>query len=171
MFKIFFFYLSSFIFAQTSRNTLELSSPAFTREVNSLISQFKSELISIEQLDALTQNKSKFLLLDVREKKEFDVSHILNSVNIDSQEFDIDKFLAKFDTKKVIVYCSVGYRSGYVADQILKRGIPVFNLYGGIFEWSNLQRPLVDISGKATQRVHTYNKKWAKWVKNTDKVN
>jgi rhodanese-related sulfurtransferase len=172
MLKMFFLYLTSFIFAQASSNSLKLSSPAFTQEVNSLISRFSSELISVDQLDTLIQSKSKIVLLDVREKKEFDISHILNSVNIDSREFDVDRFLATIDRgQRVIVYCSVGFRSGQVADQILKRGIRVYNLYGGIFEWSNLDKPLVDTTVKTTHRVHTYNKNWAKWVTKALKVN
>jgi len=40
----------------------------------------------------------------------------------------------------------------------------VYNLYGSIFEWVNDGNEVVDKNNKPTDEVHTYNKKWSKWV-------
>ena len=38
----------------------------------------------------------------------------------------------------IVVYCSVGYRSEKIAEELDKLGFTnVSNLYGGIFEWIN----------------------------------
>jgi 3-mercaptopyruvate sulfurtransferase SseA len=72
---------------------------------------------------------------------------------------------------EIIVYCSVGFRSGSVAKKLIKNGYTnVLNLYGGLFEWSNQELPLVDNDGKPTLKIHTYNKKWGKWVEKGEKV-
>ena len=42
----------------------------------------------------------------------------------------------------------------------------VYNLYGSIFEWANQGHRLVDKGGQPTFKLHTYNKKWSKWVDN-----
>jgi predicted sulfurtransferase len=70
----------------------------------------------------------------------------------------------------IIVYCSVGYRSEKVAEQIIAAGYTqVSNLYGGIFEWVNEEQPVYDTKGK-TQKVHAYNKVWGVWLRKGKKV-
>ena len=76
--------------------------------------------------------------------------------------------LNKIDKQKpIIVYCSIGYRSEKIAEKIKASGFAkVYNLYGSIFEWANNELPLVEMNNKPTQKVHTYNKKWSKWMLN-----
>jgi len=65
----------------------------------------------------------------------------------------------------IVVYCSIGYRSEKIGEKIQKLGFTkVYNLYGSIFEWVNQDNPVVDSNNKPTDKVHTYNKKWSKWV-------
>ncbi|MBU0695313.1 MAG: rhodanese-like domain-containing protein, partial [Bacteroidetes bacterium] len=71
----------------------------------------------------------------------------------------------------VVVYCSVGYRSEKIAEKLIHDGYKnVFNLYGGIFEWGNEGNPIYKDNGIQTTEIHTYNKKWAKWVERGTKV-
>jgi len=37
-------------------------------------------------------------------------------------------------------------------------------LKGGIFQWVNDKKPIVDLNGRSTTRIHTYNKAWGVWV-------
>ena len=46
----------------------------------------------------------------------------------------------------------------------------VRNLYGGIFQWKNQDKPVVDTKGIKTDSVHTYSKAWSKWLKKGIKV-
>ena len=72
---------------------------------------------------------------------------------------------------KIIVYCSVGYRSERIGERLLKLGFTdVSNLYGGIFDWINDGNPVVNTSGIRTDSVHTYNKEWSKWVEKGVKI-
>jgi hypothetical protein len=40
----------------------------------------------------------------------------------------------------------------------------VYNLYGSIFEWANRGYKVIDAQGQKTQKVHTYNQSWSKWL-------
>ena len=72
---------------------------------------------------------------------------------------------------RIIVYCSVGYRSERIGEQLLANGYSnVTNLYGGIFEWVNSDYPVVDTNNVKTNKVHAYSKLWGKWLKNGEKV-
>lgn len=112
------------------------------------------------------------VLLDTREKEEFDVSHIPNAIFSGYKDFNTDalKDLSKTDT--IVVYCSVGYRSERIGEKLQKMGFSkVFNLYGGIFEWKNTGNEVVNAQGLTTEKVHTYNKKWSQWLTHGEKVN
>ena len=69
------------------------------------------------------------------------------------------------------MYCSVGYRSEKISEKLIAAGFTdVSNLYGGIFEWVNIGRPVYKASNQKTNRVHTYNKEWSKWLRTGIKV-
>ncbi|RMG61980.1 MAG: rhodanese-like domain-containing protein, partial [Bacteroidetes bacterium] len=71
----------------------------------------------------------------------------------------------------VVVYCTVGYRSERIGEQLQALGFTqVYNLYGGIFAWKNQGFPVVDPEGKPTERVHTYNADWSQWLRQGEKV-
>ena len=77
------------------------------------------------------------------------------------------------DVVKVVCYCSVGYRSSYLAQQLLceldkpvyqemKSKVMVYNLEGSIFKWANEGKDLQDNRGRKTVVVHPYNFVWGK---------
>ena len=67
--------------------------------------------------------------------------------------------------QKVVVYCSIGYRSEKIGEQLQQLGYKdVHNLYGSIFEWVNAGNEVVDAKNNKTRKVHTYNRKWSQWV-------
>ena len=117
-----------------------------------------------------------FILLDVREKREFDVSHIPGAVQIDpgANATDVQALLAEAgadaDTP-VVVYCSVGRRSSRLGSRMVDAldGRPVVNLRGGVFAWHNEARPLENAAG-TTDAVHPYNTKWGKLVERSEGI-
>ncbi len=115
---------------------------------------------------------SNAIFLDTRSKKEFEVSHLENAQFIDYESFELNQLNLPINTEDtIIVYCSVGYRSEKVGEQLIEAGYTnVFNLYGGIFEWKNNQYPVYNSNGDLTDSVHTYNKDWSKWLTNGIKV-
>ena len=129
------------------------------------------------QKDLTGPDKSKYLVLDAREKNEFAVSHIPGARRVDPGIWH-SSFMSKFGQmakgKTVIFYCSVGERSSklakYVQEALKRNGAKaVYNLKGGIFEWHNEKRPLRTAKGK-TDYVHPYNKYWGQLLKRSAKL-
>ncbi len=120
---------------------------------------------SIPTIESGQFNTAEVHLLDTRSREEFEVSHIEGAVFFDysNPPFHLLESIDKIDT--VIVYCSVGYRSEKIGEKLRTLGYPnVYNLYGGIFAWANLNRRLVNPKNQPTQRVHSYKKAWSKWL-------
>lgn len=119
--------------------------------------------------DAIQDSNAVFL--DAREKKEFEVSHIKNAIWVGYDDFDISRLKGIPKSKRIIVYCSVGYRSEKITEKLTQNGYThVSNVVGGIFEWVNLGYPLVDNNGKPTEKVHAYSKTWGIWLNKGEKV-
>ena len=126
---------------------------------------------SVPELSVSQVNESgNLLFLDAREWNEYSVSHIKNAMYVGYDHFDINK-LSISKNQKIIVYCSVGYRSEKIAEKLKQAGFAeVSNLYGGIFEWVNQGYPVVDQNGKVTRYVHAYSKTWGVWLNKGVKV-
>ena len=116
----------------------------------------KVERISVSELK--TKDLKDVLLVDVRKKEEFAVSHIPGAVHLEDP-FDIAELASQSD-KHIIIYCSVGYRSAAVVHELNNLGITnATNLEGSIFEWANEDLPLVNKAG-STRDVHPYDEYW-----------
>jgi rhodanese-related sulfurtransferase len=139
-------------------NTLN---PAFDKKISSLL-RFDVPLISV---DELAKRQQEVVLLDAREKEEFEVSHIEGAKFIGYHNFDKKILKGIPKNQEIVVYCSIGYRSEKIGQQLEKLGYKnVQNLYGSIFEWANQEKPIVDKNGKPTTTVHGYNKNWSQWL-------
>lgn len=135
----------------------------FNQEVKSWI-QFTIPVISIQQLSS---SPGKYVLLDAREPEEVAVSRIQGAIPVGYDHFDLNQVPKFSSDERIVVYCSIGYRSEKIAEKLKKAGYrQVYNLYGGIFEWVNNHYPVVDSHNKSTTQIHTYNQKWSKWVLN-----
>lgn len=128
--------------------------------------------ISVEQLQG-KMHSGVMILLDAREKKEFEVSHFNNAVWVGYDTFSIQNLLNRLPNKnaEIVVYCSVGVRSEKIGEQLQKAGYTnVKNLYGGIFAWKNNNLPVYNPQGNKTEKIHAYSKKWGKWLEADEKV-
>jgi rhodanese-related sulfurtransferase len=90
------------------------------------------------------KNRPPPVLLDVRTKDEWEVSHIPGARRMDP-DAPIEKAHSGIAKETPIVtYCAVGYRSGVLATKLHEAGFTnVWNLEGSIFQWANEHRPLV----------------------------
>jgi len=124
-------------------------------------------LIDSKQL----QEQQGVVILDTRSAKEYAVSHIKGASFLDYDQFK-PKDVAHIDKDaKVVVYCSVGYRSERIGEKLLKMGFTdVQNLYGGIFDWVNNGHAVYGHTDAPTDSVHTYNEDWGQWLKKGIKV-
>ncbi|MEM9569047.1 MAG: rhodanese-like domain-containing protein [Cyanobacteria bacterium P01_E01_bin.34] len=116
--------------------------------------------ISTSDLASWMEGDRPPLILDIREPEEFQVSQIEGAVLATT----LDDALAALDNnpedRPIVVYCSVGYRSSAVAQQLQEDGFTqVFNLEGSIFAWANEGRPIVR-NAAPVQEVHPFNAKW-----------
>lgn len=110
----------------------------------------------------LDSKEQKPLLLDVRTKAEFDVSHLAGATRVEPGS-EVSKLALPKD-KPIVTYCSVGYRSAAMAKKLRDAGYShVTNLEGSIFRWANENRPLVH-NGQPTDKVHPYNGLWGTLV-------
>jgi rhodanese-related sulfurtransferase len=142
-------------FASFSQNTIS----------QVLKSQNKSKVayIKIDQL----KDKNNYLFFDAREPREYNISHLEKAVCVGYDKFDSKQIREKYKNLNdtIVVYCSIGIRSGTVGDKLKKMGYKnVYNLYGGIFEWKNQDKEVVDNNGNPTQKVHTFSKEWSKYL-------
>ncbi len=84
-----------------------------------------------------------YLLVDVREPKEYGKGHIPGAVLLPLKE--VEAGITSFDLDKDLVfYCRSGRRSRIAANLVADMGLPVkdiFNLAGGILSWQGRKLP------------------------------
>ena len=122
-------------------------------------------------VQAAAEKLENTIFLDARERKEYEVSHIAGARFVGYDHFSLDTVEDLPKTTPIVVYCSVGYRSEKISEQLLEAGFEdVSNLYGGIFEWKNQGHTVVTPAGESTDAVHAYSRSWGIWLKNGEKV-
>ncbi|MDA8693173.1 rhodanese-like domain-containing protein [Saprospiraceae bacterium] len=139
--------------------------PEFKKTVDSYL-KFNVPTTTVSILSSLDR---PHVILDAREREEYDVSHIPDALyfGYKKPQYDILDGIDKDEI--IIIYCSIGYRSEKLGEKLNKKGYKnVLNLYGSIFEWANEGYPLVDSNNQPTDRIHGFNKKWSKWVDNEE---
>lgn len=109
--------------------------------------------IGTEELAAwLADRRPAPLLLDVRTRAEFEVSHLQNAERVDPDAPATARRQPK--ERAIVTYCSVGYRSGAFAERLRAAGFTtVSNLEGSIFRWANEGRTVFR-GEKAVAQVH-----------------
>ncbi len=135
---------------------LAVADAALDQRIEALVADVEDSVgdVPVIRAEALRQalgSASPPVLLDVRTDAERAVSVIPGSL------FDADAIAPGVE---VIVYCTVGLRSGQTARQLRERGIHALNLRGGILAWLAAGGTLVDAQGMPTQRVHVYGRRW-----------
>lgn len=150
------------VFSQLSS---EVKKDAYHVMIDALISH------TVPEVNVNSSFSENTVWLDAREKNEFKVSHISGAKFIGYDYFKMSTVKEIAKDAEIVVYCSVGYRSEKIAEQLIEAGYTnVSNLYGGIFEWSNESKTVVDKSGQTTDKIHGYDKTWGVWVDNNKVV-
>lgn len=84
----------------------------------------------------IAKNKDA-VILDVRDAKDYEKSHIENSINIPIDEFE-SRFneLEEYKGKDILIYCSIGRRSAKAAGILIDNGYTnVYNVVDGVTEY------------------------------------
>ena len=110
--------------------------------------------ISVDALLA-TQKTTRVVLVDVREPREREVSMIPGALS--SQEFE--RNIDKYKDRTIVVYCTIGFRSGIYAEKLQNTDLTMLNLRGSILAWVHSGQQVVNTQGP-THRVHVYGPEW-----------
>jgi rhodanese-related sulfurtransferase len=112
----------------------------------SLVADAKSRIteISVSDLAKKLTVGAPFYLIDVRELDEYQQGAIPNAMHLSKGiiERDIEKRIPDYQAE-IVVYCSGGFRSCLVADNLKKMGYShVASLTGGLRAWLEAGYPL-----------------------------
>ncbi len=152
-------------FALLSFTFLALQTEAADPEFETMLDDLLDGNVGQITTEQLAAKSGKFLLLDSRSREEYDISHLKGAHWVGFDKFDAENFDKIDRDTPLVVYCSVGKRSEIVGEKLEKAGFKnVANVRGGIFQWANEKRPLVDAAGP-TKNVHPFSRKWGKWLK------
>jgi rhodanese-related sulfurtransferase len=158
------FMLSPFAGCQVPDQRPKLTNDALDRKLTTML-RFSVPLIGVDSLASQLASKEPVIVLDTREPKEYEVSHIPGAIHLGYDQWDPSVLDGIAKDAKVVLYCSVGYRSDKMGKKLREKGFTnVHNLYGSIFEWINQGHSLENAEGRSTRKVHTYNEKWSRWV-------
>ncbi len=89
-------------------------------------------------LRTMMDDGNPFIVLDVRERHEFEAGHLVGSIHLGKGvlERDIEKHEIAEDSR-IVLYCGGGFRSAIAAKSLQEMGYSnVFSLWGG---WRGIQ--------------------------------
>ena len=95
--------------------------------------------VSAQQLVDLV-NRSDAVVLDVREKKEFEAGHIVDAINIPYSALESRlSELNAYKTRPLVVACKMGQHSGTVGKKLNGQGFgQVYRMRGGMIRYKRL---------------------------------
>ena len=102
------------------------------------------ESLRIEQLDARAaaeRSADGALLVDVRERSEWDAAHVPGGIHMPYEEVRARAHELPLD-RLIVVYCESGIRSSLAASILESKGRGVSNLRGGFAAWRNAGLPV-----------------------------
>ena len=85
------------------------------------------------------------MVVDIREKKEFETGHIVDAINIPLVKLGKSfNQLKKHKEKPIVVVCKMGQQSGEAVKTLEAEGFgEVYKMSGGVAEWKAQSLPLV----------------------------
>jgi len=111
-----------------------------------LVEQSRSKILEceIKEFCSMLKDGNDLLVIDVREKSEFQAGHLQGSIHLGKGiiERDIAKQGIEQD-HRIVLYCGGGFRSALAADNLRKMGWSnVYSLWGG---WRAIKSADLDI--------------------------
>ena len=100
--------------------------------------------VSAQELVQLVNNEGA-IIVDVRDKAEFEGGHIVDAINIPYGNIESRLGeLKKYQDKPIVLACKMGQHSGAAGTALRKAGFEnVSRLRGGIAEWRGQSLPVV----------------------------
>lgn len=119
---------------------------AFIKLVDTIKAKIKE--LAVADLNKKINTQHSFYLIDVRERDEFQQGSIVHAISLSKGiiERDIEKYISDFEAE-IVVYCSGGFRSCLVADNLQKMGYRhVTSLQGGLRAWLEAGYPVIKMT-------------------------
>ena len=102
--------------------------------------------VTVKELIAMRKERD-VVLVDGRKRNEQAVSMIPGAI------------MEHYRDEIIVVYCTIGSRSGRYTAGLIKKGFTAYNLRGSILAWTHAGQKLVT-KGQETRRVHVYGRTW-----------
>ena len=146
----------------------------YVTKTRSGFGQFLDWLYNVEFPDIPTVRPSELaaelngqhppVLIDARSPEEYAVSRLRNAQLVSASAFTLDDVDDIDHDRSVVVYDSVGMRSGRIVRRMMEAGFTnVRVLYGGIFLWYNELRPVYR-SEVAVNEIHPHEWLWGQFI-------
>lgn len=143
--------------AQAGSDKNQLPNQQRIDTINAMYFDYQKSFKEVPEIEA-NGDKSLFenaVLVDVRGSDEQEISKIKNAIS----KSEFEKNTGIYKGRKIIVYCTIGYRSGLFVKKLRTQGFGAYNLKGGILLWAHAGKDVVSKDGPS-KRVHVYGKKW-----------
>ena len=98
----------------------------------------------IHKVKFMQENSENFVLIDVREDREWVAGHIKGAIHLGKGiiERDIGNAVENKD-KMIVLYCQGGFRSALAGENLIKMGYAnVLSMSGGFGDWANNNFPI-----------------------------
>ena len=92
--------------------------------------------ITAEEAKQIMDSEEGYIILDVRERDEYDAGHIPGAIAIPHEEIadKAEEVLTDKD-QLILVYCRSGRRSKIAAEALVELGYTNIKEFGGIIDW------------------------------------
>jgi rhodanese-related sulfurtransferase len=142
-----------------TRRTHALTDEDKRKIVRLMYEKKKSEFQEVEEISPASAQalyeRGEAVFIDVRTPEEQMVSMLPGAVT----EQELQNTPSIVEGKTVMAYCTIGYRSGLFAESMIREGIRILNIQGGILAWV-FSGGKVYQAGMETRRVHVYEEEW-----------
>ncbi len=91
--------------------------------------------ITPKQAYDMIKEDNKILIVDVRDKSEYNVGHLKNAISIPLNNIENIKKEISDKNKKIILYCYSGKRAKEAAIKLIDMGYKNVYTFGGIKDW------------------------------------
>jgi len=128
-------------------------------QIAKMYMRYKKEFPGVQDLSPREAmhlaDTGKVVFIDVREPDEQSVSRLPGAITAD---FFLEN-PEKYNEYIKIGYCTISYRSGIMAQELHQKGIPIYNLRGGLLAWVHDGGMVYD-GTEETHRIHVYSQEW-----------
>ena len=103
-----------------------------------------------------SSSSESWVIVDARADEEMAVSIIPGAITMD----ELSATLESYRGTSILVYCTVGCRSGDATESLMADGYRAHNLWGGVIAWALHEKPFITPSGEETYQVHVFDERW-----------